>query len=68
MDFHFTPEEEAFRAEVRAFLDENLPKGAKTSDPAFIAEWSRKVREKRWVGFSWPSGSRRRRRLRSCSR
>ena len=54
MDFHFTPEEEAFRAEVRAFLDANLPKGANTSDPGFIAEWSRKVREKRWVGFSWP--------------
>src|SRR5512144_1127569 len=54
MDFHFTPEEEAFRAEVRAFLDENLPKGANTSDPGFLAEWSRKVREKRWVGFSWP--------------
>jgi alkylation response protein AidB-like acyl-CoA dehydrogenase len=54
MDFHFTPEEEAFRAEVRAFLDANLPKGANTGDPAFIAEWSRKVREKRWVGFSWP--------------
>ena len=54
MDFHFTPEEEAFRSEVRAFLDENLPKGANTNDPAFIAEWTRKVRAKRWVGFSWP--------------
>jgi alkylation response protein AidB-like acyl-CoA dehydrogenase len=54
MDFHFTPEEEAFRAEVRAFLDANLPKGTNTNDPAFLAEWSRKVREKRWVGFSWP--------------
>jgi len=54
MDFNFTPEEESFRAEVRAFLDANLPKGANTNDPAFIAEWSRKVREKRWVGFSWP--------------
>ena len=54
MDFNFTPEEESFRAEVRAFLDANLPKGANTNDPAFIADWSRKVREKRWVGFSWP--------------
>jgi alkylation response protein AidB-like acyl-CoA dehydrogenase len=54
MDFNFTPEEESFRAEVRAFLDANLPKGANTSDPAFIADWSRKVREKRGVGFSWP--------------
>ena len=54
MDFHLTPEEEAFRAEVRAFLDENLPKGVNTGDPKFLAEWNRKVREKRWVGFSWP--------------
>ncbi len=54
MDFTFTPEEEAFRSEVRSFLDANLPKGANTSDPAFIAEWTTKVRAKRWVGFSWP--------------
>ncbi|HVP30255.1 MAG TPA: acyl-CoA dehydrogenase family protein [Myxococcota bacterium] len=45
MDFRLTPEEEAFRAEVRAFLDANLPAGP---------DWNRKVREKRWVGFSWP--------------
>ncbi len=54
MDFKFSPEEEAFRDEVRAFLDENLPESANRSDFAFIAEWNRKVREKRWVGFSWP--------------
>jgi alkylation response protein AidB-like acyl-CoA dehydrogenase len=51
MDFDFTPEEEAFRAEVRAFIDENLPK---QGSPDGIATWQRKVREKRWVGFSWP--------------
>ena len=54
MDFKFTPAEEAFRDEVRAFLDANLPADANRNDFAFIAEWSRKVREKRWVGFSWP--------------
>jgi len=54
MDFHFTPEEEAFRSEVRAFLDENLPAGANANAPAFLAEWTQKVRAKRWVGFSWP--------------
>lgn len=54
MDFQLTPEEEAFRAEVRAFLDEMLPPGTDTSDPKFLAEWFRRVREKRWVGFSWP--------------
>ncbi len=54
MNFDLTPEEQAFRDEVRAFLDENLPPGAKTGDPAFLAGWQRKVRAKRWVGFSWP--------------
>jgi alkylation response protein AidB-like acyl-CoA dehydrogenase len=39
---------------VRAFLDENLPPGTNISDPRFVAEWNRKVRAKRWVGFSWP--------------
>ncbi len=48
MDFNLKPEEEAFRDEVRAFLDENLP----VTDQA---EWLRNVREKRWVGFSWPA-------------
>jgi len=54
MDFKLTPEEDAFRAEVRAFLDENLPPGANTADPKFMFEWSKKVRAKRWVGFAWP--------------
>jgi len=53
MDFQLTPEEEAFRDEVRAFLDENLAPEAQRT-PEFLAEWQRKVREKRWVGFSWP--------------
>jgi len=54
MDFNLTPEEEAFRAEVRAFLDEMLPPGTRQGDPSWIGEWLRRVREKRWVGFSWP--------------
>ena len=47
MDFNLTPKEEAFRGEVRAFLDENLP----VKD---MQQWLARVREKRWVGFSWP--------------
>jgi alkylation response protein AidB-like acyl-CoA dehydrogenase len=47
MDFDLTPAEEAFRAEVRAFLDQNLP-------ARDLGAWLRAVREKRWVGFSWP--------------
>ena len=53
MDFHFTPEEEAFRDEVRAFLDENLPPEGERM-PADVTDFQKKVREKRWVGFSWP--------------
>lgn len=54
MDFGFGPEEEKFREEVRAFLAENLPPEGQRA-PAFLGEWNRKVREKRWVGFSWPA-------------
>ena len=52
MDFNLSPEEEAFRQEVRAFIAENLPEGER--DMATIAAFQKKVREKRWVGFSWP--------------
>jgi alkylation response protein AidB-like acyl-CoA dehydrogenase len=54
MDFQLSEEEEAFRNEVRAFLDENLPEG-QSRKGEFMKEWNRKVREKRWVGFSWPT-------------
>ncbi len=53
MDFNLTPQEEAFRDEVRAFLDENLPP-EEERDGSFLPSWQTKVREKRWVGFSWP--------------
>ncbi|MCE2460505.1 MAG: acyl-CoA dehydrogenase family protein [Pseudomonadales bacterium] len=53
MDFDFTPEEQAFRAEVREFLAENLPSRAERGR-GFMGEWLRKVRDRRWVGFSWP--------------
>ena len=54
MDFQLSPEEEAFRNEVCAFLDENLPEdGKRTAD--FAEKWTREIRKKRWVGFSWPA-------------
>lgn len=53
MDFQLSESEEAFRDEVRAFLDENLPDEDKRT-PEFAADWNRKIRERRWVGFSWP--------------
>ena len=53
MDFEYTSEEQAFREEVRGFLKENLPpKGERGKN--FLNDWLTKVREKGWVGFSWP--------------
>ncbi|NNL66834.1 MAG: acyl-CoA dehydrogenase [Myxococcales bacterium] len=53
MDFDLTPEEEAFRSEVRRFIADHLP--GNPSDPGQVQAWQKKVREKRWVGFSWPT-------------
>ena len=53
MDFQLTPEEEAFRGEVRAFLDEHLPPADQRGGD-FMKNWFEDVRKKRWVGFSWP--------------
>jgi alkylation response protein AidB-like acyl-CoA dehydrogenase len=53
MDFEYTADEQAFREEVRGFLAENLPPKAKRGK-GFLKTWLTKVREKGWVGFSWP--------------
>ena len=61
MDFHFTPEEQAFREEVRSFLDENLPEeegspgfGQVSFRPEAVVAWNRALSEKGWIGFAWP--------------
>ncbi len=54
MDFQFSPEEDAFRQEVRSFIDEHLPKDPTTRDPAIIARWNAALVKKKWIGFSWP--------------
>ena len=52
MDFNFTPEEEAFREKVRAFLKTNLPAGWGNSDfempdeltgKRFYKDWHRRL-------------------------
>ena len=53
MDFDYTEDELAFRAEVRAFIETHLPAQDKR-DEDFLARWLREVRQRRWVGFSWP--------------
>ena len=53
MDFDYTESEQSFRQEVQDFLRENLPP-KKDRDEHFLKTWLEKVREKGWVGFSWP--------------
>jgi alkylation response protein AidB-like acyl-CoA dehydrogenase len=47
MDLRDTPDEAAFRAEVRAWLDANLP-----AEPG--REWSRRLSDAGYVGITWP--------------
>src|SRR5215211_3424399 len=57
MDLTLTPEEEAFRDEVRAWLEENHPGAEPDSEEAkfvFRRNWQRKLHEAGWAGISWP--------------
>jgi len=54
MDFNLTQDELAFRDEVRQFLAENFSPDEERG-PGFILEWWKMIREKRWIGFSWPA-------------
>ncbi len=56
MDFKFTPQQEAFRQEIREFLRKELGpdwKGGKTHE-MFNPEFSRKLGKKGWIGIGWP--------------
>lgn len=68
MDFRYTAEEEAFRKEVRDFLDKELPPGFLGIDPGpeeesrpeifdLAAKMWRKLGEKNWIGITWPKTS-----------
>jgi len=64
LELHLTHEDEAFRAEVRAFLDECLPAGWGTleyegprdeaSRVEFQREWQRRLFEAGLVAIAWP--------------
>jgi alkylation response protein AidB-like acyl-CoA dehydrogenase len=53
-----TPEEAAFRAEVRAFIESNLPAGSRERGARRFEsddrEWSRKLGEAGYAGLTWP--------------
>ncbi len=61
MDLRDTPEEAQFRADLRAWIAENLPEdkrggrgGAQRFDDPFMREWSRKLYEGGYAGLTWP--------------
>jgi alkylation response protein AidB-like acyl-CoA dehydrogenase len=63
MDFRDTPEEAAFREQLRAWLADNIPEGwgqPGYQEPegeqrlAFFREWSRKLYEAGFIGLTWP--------------
>jgi len=64
MDFNFSPEDEAFRQEVRSWLENNLPEWHKrevldymldeSGDWKRRLEWHKKMHAAGWVGISWP--------------
>jgi alkylation response protein AidB-like acyl-CoA dehydrogenase len=61
VDLRDTPEEAAFRAELRAWLETNLPEerrggrgGAQRFDDSFGREWSKLLYERGYAGLTWP--------------
>ena len=62
MDLAFTPEEEAFRQEIRAWVHANLPKDIShkvhnalrlTRDD--MQRWAQILGKKNWLGYGWPT-------------
>jgi hypothetical protein len=62
MDLNFTPEELAFRAEIRQWVAENLPKDL--SHKVFnslrlsrddMQRWAKILGAKGWLGYGWPT-------------
>jgi alkylation response protein AidB-like acyl-CoA dehydrogenase len=61
VDLRDTTEEAQFRAELRAWVDANLPEdkrggrgGAQRFEDPFIREWSRKLYAAGYAGLTWP--------------
>ncbi len=58
MDLRDTPEEAAFRQEVRDFIAQNLPEGARSRGARRFEDadrdWSRKLGDAGYAGLTWP--------------
>ena len=66
--FDLTPEEQAFEAEVEAFLRENASPEVMDPNPEQLSQtvdtpakraFMRKLAERGWLGMSWPKAVRR---------
>lgn len=60
MNLDFSPEDEAFRSEVRSWLRDNVPPKAGPeiglpSDLETQAAWERKLGKKGWLAYNWPA-------------
>jgi len=61
MDLNYTPEQEAFRADVRQFLEDNLPDDIRERvqkrlrpDKAMTERWQKILFDKGWGASTWP--------------
>ena len=62
MELDYSPEDEAFRSEIRAWLQANLPKGwfdegfemSADERKTFNAEWPTKLFQGGWICATWP--------------
>jgi alkylation response protein AidB-like acyl-CoA dehydrogenase len=65
MDFRFTPEEEAFRTEVKEFLRQELPPGWESQmdneseeglilSGDFARQFNQKLADRHWLALAWP--------------
>ncbi|HWP64340.1 MAG TPA: acyl-CoA dehydrogenase family protein [Candidatus Limnocylindria bacterium] len=59
MDLRFSPAEEAFRTELRAWLDANVPAeriehATLADEVAYLRDWQQRLAEAGWVGIHWP--------------
>lgn len=64
MDFEYTPDQKAFRDELRSWLQDNLPDRWRDGDrqlpedeaeqERFLRDWQQTLSEGNWAGISWP--------------
>ena len=61
MDLRFTPEQEEFRASLRAWLEANVPESdpetavsGSEAEVRVLTAWQRKLHDAGWCGLSWP--------------